>query len=205
MVELENPEVMRRVISLVSAILERVSETNDLNGRFGPQRISVFHGLIRPSISIQSYLDRIFTYANCSPSCLIVAYIYLDRFSEKQPFFPISSFNVHRLIITSVMVSAKFMDDLFYNNAFYAKVGGISTMEMNMLEMDFLFGLGFELNVTPTTFYSYCSCIHKEIWLQHPPFLPPTSSIHNNLGPDQDLHFRTSDDEPAHRQQQLVV
>ncbi|KAH9648030.1 hypothetical protein KPL70_025426 [Citrus sinensis] len=37
--------------------------------------------------------------------------------------------------------------NLYYNNVFYAKVGGISTTEMNLLEVDFLFALGFQLMV----------------------------------------------------------
>lgn len=110
--DLEEPmaEIMPSVLTAMSYLLQRVSETNDnLNQQ---QRISGFHGLTKPSISIRSYLERIFKYANCSYSCYIVAYIYLDRFVKKQPFLLINSYNVHRLIITSVLVSAKFMDDL---------------------------------------------------------------------------------------------
>lgn len=112
MAELESPEVMPKVINFLSCLLHRVAESNDTTSRLDTQRISVFHGLTRPTISIQSYLERIFKYANCSPSCFIVAYVYLDRFTQKQPLLPINSFNVHRLLITSVLVSAKFMDDM---------------------------------------------------------------------------------------------
>lgn len=112
MAELESPEVMPKVINFLSCLLHRVAESNDTTSRLDAQRISVFHGLTRPTISIQSYLERIFKYANCSPSCFIVAYVYLDRFTQKQPLLPINSFNVHRLLITSVLVSAKFMDDM---------------------------------------------------------------------------------------------
>ncbi|CAK9169533.1 unnamed protein product, partial [Ilex paraguariensis] len=111
MADLESPNVMPKLITFLSSLLQRVAESNDLNRRFQTQKISVFHGLTRPTISIQSYLDRIFKYANCSPSCFIVAYVYLDRFTQRQPALPINSFNVHRLLITSVMVAAKFMDD----------------------------------------------------------------------------------------------
>ncbi|KVF02455.1 cyclin-U4-1-like, partial [Cynara cardunculus var. scolymus] len=109
------------------------------------------------------YLERIFKYANCSPSCFVVAYIYLDRFAKKQPLLPINSLNVHRLLVTSVLISIKFMDDMCYNNAYYAKVGGISTAEINLLEVDFLFGLGFQLNVTPNTFHDYCTYLQTEM------------------------------------------
>lgn len=107
------PEIMPNVITAMASILQRVSETNDdLSRPFREHQISTFSALTKPSISIRSYMERIFKYANCSDSCYIVAYIYLDRFIQKQPFLPIDSFNVHRLIITSVLVSAKFMDDL---------------------------------------------------------------------------------------------
>lgn len=112
MAEFENPNEMPKLISFLSSLLKRVSESNDMNQQLVQQKNSVFQGLTRPTISIQSYLERIFKYANCSPSCFIVAYVYLDRFTQRQPSLPINSLNVHRLLITSVMVAAKFMDDM---------------------------------------------------------------------------------------------
>ncbi|KAG0367200.1 hypothetical protein BGZ54_004233 [Gamsiella multidivaricata] len=61
--------------------------------------------------------------------------------------FRINSFNIHRLLITCLMVAAKFTSDLFYSNARYAKVGGLSLLELNQLELEFLFTTRFELNV----------------------------------------------------------
>ncbi|XP_072077494.1 cyclin-P3-1-like isoform X2 [Arachis hypogaea] len=45
----------------------------------------------------------------CSPSCFVVAHIYVDRFLQHTQVKLTS--NVHRLLITSIMVAAKFMDD----------------------------------------------------------------------------------------------
>ncbi|KAG0291934.1 hypothetical protein BGZ96_004679 [Linnemannia gamsii] len=61
--------------------------------------------------------------------------------------FRINSFNIHRLLITSLMIAAKFTSDLFYSNARYAKVGGLALQELNQLELEFLFTSKFELNV----------------------------------------------------------
>ncbi|XP_028092640.1 cyclin-U4-1 [Camellia sinensis] len=206
MAELESPSVMPKLITFLSSLLHRVAESNDLNRLSRPQKISVFHGLTRPTISIESYLERIFKYANCSPSCFIVAYVYLDRFVQRQPSLPINSFSVHRLLITSVMVAVKFMDDIYYNNAYYAKVGGISTAEMNFLEVDFLFGLGFHLNVTPTTFHSYCAYLQREMLVQPPLDLPETSLNINLVGKSQKLLLGYNEDEASHQhQQQLAV
>ncbi|XP_019192029.1 PREDICTED: cyclin-U4-1-like isoform X1 [Ipomoea nil] len=161
--------VMPELISEMGSVLQRTAAANDLNSPGRLQKMSsVFHGLTRPAISVESYLERIFKYANCSHSCFVVAYIYLHRFSRRQPLLRINSFNVHRLLIASVLVSVKFMDDLFYNNAYYAKVGGIGTKEMNILEVDFLFGIGFNLNVTPSTFHTYCSHFIAQIQAQRP-------------------------------------
>ncbi|TKY65300.1 Cyclin-U4-1 protein [Spatholobus suberectus] len=205
MAELESPNVMPKLISFLSSQLKRVAESNDLNQQqLLHQKISVFHGLTRPPIPIQSYLERIFKYANCSPSCFIVAYVYLDRFTQRQPSLPINSFNVHRLLITSVMVAAKFMDDLYYNNAYYAKVGGITTIEMNFLEVDFLFGLGFHLNVTLGTFQAYCAHLQREMLLMQPLTFADSSL---SLGKSLKAHLcYNEDDSSSHqKQQQLAV
>ncbi|KAF5743624.1 cyclin-U4-1 [Tripterygium wilfordii] len=201
MADLQETMAMPKAISFLSTLLQRVADSNDLNRRFQPQKISVFHGLTRPTISIQNYLERIFKYANCSQSCFVVAYVYLHRFAQRQPSLPINSFNVHRLLITSVLVSAKFMDDIFYNNAYYAKVGGISTTEMNLLEVDFLFGLGFELNVTPNTFYTYCSFLEREMLKQSPPQLV-IEPLHHQL---KQLHLRCFNEDDSTHQKQLAV
>lgn len=113
MAELESPVVLSKLITFLSSMLEKVAESNDMDALIHPQKVSVFHGLTRPTITIQSYLERIFKYANCSPSCYVVAYVYLDRFTQRQPALPVNSFNVHRLLITSVLVAAKFMDDMW--------------------------------------------------------------------------------------------
>ncbi|RVW39370.1 Cyclin-U4-1 [Vitis vinifera] len=73
---------------------------------------------------------------------------------------------------------------LYYNNAYYAKVGGISRAEMNLLEVDFLFGLKFQLNVTPNAFHSYCSFLHKEMSFQSPPLERPLN-LHCSFHEDE--------------------
>ncbi|KAJ7548770.1 hypothetical protein O6H91_07G026100 [Diphasiastrum complanatum] len=155
------------ILAVVSSILNRVVARNDAhflvaNRSTSPFKLTVFHGQRAPAIGIEKYLERIFKYANCSTSCFVVAYAYIDRFIYQQPDIPINSLNVHRLLITSVMVAAKFLDDAFYNNAYYAKIGGVATYEMNRLELEFLFRLNFRLQVTVTVFDRYCAHLAKE-------------------------------------------
>ncbi|XP_010942426.1 cyclin-P3-1 [Elaeis guineensis] len=152
-----------RILSLLSSLLERVVQKNEmlLDSNKIKNAVTVFHGLRAPNISIQKYLERIFKYSKCSPSCFVLAHIYIDRFLH-QPDIHLTSLNVHRLLITSIVVAAKFIDDAFFNNAYYAKVGGVSTVEMNRLELNFLFNLDFRLQVNLETFGSYCLQLKKQ-------------------------------------------
>ncbi|XP_002966846.2 cyclin-U4-1 [Selaginella moellendorffii] len=160
-----------RILAVLSSLLDRVVVKNERYAASatanGHSNLTVFHGLRAPSISIDKYLERIFKYANCSPSCFVVAYVYIDRFIQQKPSLPITSLNVHRLLVTSVMVAAKFLDDAYYNNAYYAKVGGVNTQEMNRLELEFLFHLNFRLQVTVSVFESYCNRLEKEVSGSH--------------------------------------
>ena len=45
------------------------------------------------------------------------------------------------------MVAAKYADDFFYKNEYYAKVGGISKSEINQLEIELLSILNYHLHV----------------------------------------------------------
>jgi hypothetical protein len=132
----EDQEVVPRVVSILSALLERVAERNDVVAAVerrireedehdvddDPEEdvkktkkkkaVSAFQGLTKPAISVGGYLERIFRFAGCSPSCYVVAYIYLDRFLRRRPALAVDSFNVHRLLITSVLTAVKFVDDM---------------------------------------------------------------------------------------------
>lgn len=150
-----------RIISVLSYALRRLVTRND---QFIPKNtVTVFHGVRAPGISIAKYLERVYKYTSCSPSCFVAGYIYIDRLVHKQPNFPVISLNIHRLLLTSVMIAAKMLDDAHYNNAFYARVGGVSIAELNRLEVDLLFRLDFRLKVTANVFESYCLHLEKEM------------------------------------------
>jgi hypothetical protein len=164
----ENPEIPR-VLWLLSSLLERSVQKNDMLLKNSQIKdvLTIFHGSRAPSLGIQQYLERIFKYSCCSPSCFVLAHIYLERFIQQKKVH-LTSLNVHRLVITSVMVAAKFIDDSFFNNTYYARVGGVSTSELNRLEMKFLFGLDFRLYVSVQAFGKCCSQLEKEAALGIP-------------------------------------
>ncbi|XP_062217242.1 cyclin-P4-1-like [Phragmites australis] len=177
-----------RVVAVLAGLLERAAERGDGDGDGAPA--SPFRGRTRPGIAVRRYAERIYRYAGCSPACFVVAYVYLDRLAQRREgeeaaaaaeasVVGVDSYSVHRLLITSVMVAAKFMDDIHYNNAYFARVGGVEVAEMNGLELELLFALRFRLNVTPDTFARYCAALEGEIMTMSAvegPVPPPRAS-----------------------------
>ncbi|KAI3440673.1 uncharacterized protein J3R85_003104 [Psidium guajava] len=169
-----------RVLTVLSFVLEKLVARNDqlleslsrqLNGLGSHgsamlgKSLNGFHGVRPPSISIPKYLERIYKYTGCSPSCFVVGFVYIDRLVHKHPDSLVVSLNVHRLLVTSVMVASKMLDDEHYNNAFYARVGGVSNSELNRLEMELLFLLDFGVVVSSRVFESYCLHLEREVLL----------------------------------------
>ncbi|PKU76920.1 cyclin-U1-1 [Dendrobium catenatum] len=170
----------QQAVGAVANALEKLVARNDLvaaatmaeEGGGKGRGVAAFRGLRRPAISIEKYMERIHSYALCSPACFVVAFVYVDRAVHRRPDLLVGSLNVHRLMLTSVMVASKFFDVMAQSNAFYAKVGGVSNAELNNLEIELLCLLDFKVNVSSHEFESYLSHLEKEMLASrtHPNF-----------------------------------
>lgn len=93
-------------------------------------------------------------YTCCSKSAFVVAVLYLARLAEHHPVFVLSELNVHRLVCTAVVLAAKWLDDVSYSNAHYARVAGVqSAAEMTRMENHFLKALDYRLYVAPHNYH----------------------------------------------------
>ncbi|XP_076942362.1 cyclin-U2-1-like [Bidens hawaiensis] len=153
------------VISVLASLIERTLIRNErIGGKCTmPKKVRVFDCHERPDMTIQSYLERIFKYTKAGPSVYVVAYVYIDRFCRSQREFRITGRNVHRLLITTIMVASKYVEDMNYRNSYFAKVGGITTKEMNNLELDFLMLMNFKTHVNLSVFESHCCHLEREV------------------------------------------
>jgi len=113
-----------------------------------PEAATKFHSKTVPTICVDAYLRRLHSYLQCSDACFVMGLVYVERLAKLRSV-SVCRFSVHRLLATSVVVAAKFHDDVYYSNAFYAKVSGISLTQMNALEVAFLKCIEWKLNVSP--------------------------------------------------------
>jgi hypothetical protein len=161
--ELKADETGAAIVPVLACVLNQLCTRNDMLP-INQQGVTKFHALRPPAISIRDYLERIGKYAACSGECFVLALVYIDRIIQTNPTFVVNSLNIHRLLITSVMLAAKFFDDQYFNNAYYAKVGGVPAPEMNTLEVEFLFMTNFTLFVPTDTYRQYYTelCNHAQ-------------------------------------------
>eukprot|EP01135_Chromosphaera_perkinsii_P002961 Nk52_evm72s230 gene=Nk52_evmTU72s230 len=171
----DDKEEKTRLIKVLDEALCAIIEYNDrlVSDEEVERVLTKFDANKRPNISILQYLERIAKYAPCSTQCFIIALIYLDRIiyaKDKTKAkggnegvktgtdcgeIMLTSLNVHRLLITSIMTAAKYFDDNYYKNQFYARVGGVPNNELNTLELEFLFMLDFNLHITELEYEKY--------------------------------------------------
>lgn len=144
-------------------MLGRLISHNDLIP-LTPSNLTRFHSRTPPNISLSDYLRRIVKYTSVEKSCLLILLIYIDRVCELHPHFTVSSLTVHRFLITAVTVSSKALCDSYCTNSHYAKVGGISTQEINALELEFLSLIDWHLASTGPILQQY----YANLVEQHP-------------------------------------
>lgn len=104
---------------------------------------------------------------NASPSTFIYSLILIDRVQENQPGFILNSKNVHRLLLTANVISAKYQDDFFYKNSYYANVGGVNVTLLNSLELEFLAMIDFNCHVEEGTFLAYVDKLELFLEINH--------------------------------------
>eukprot|EP00301_Raphidiophrys_heterophryoidea_P001843 c10872_g1_i1.p1 GENE.c10872_g1_i1~~c10872_g1_i1.p1 ORF type:complete len:367 (-),score=63.81 c10872_g1_i1:203-1303(-) len=170
------PEVVDEASKCVGDFLEIQIRT--VNG--SPEKKTAFDAATEPLIAIGSYFARICTYSRITPETIICAYINLKKVCLNHPQYDLTNFNVHRLLVSSMMVFAKYYDDDIDSNARWARIAGVAIQELNSLEVDFLNLCQFDLRVSPELFHEtvhvlLCFHHHEPIRTQIPLFNPSAS------------------------------
>jgi len=113
---------------------------------------SPFDALSEPKISLPAYFERIRHYSQATPETILCAVVLIRRIS-KFTGLPLTNLNCHRLLISAIMVFAKFYDDEIDSNARWARIAGVKKVEINNLEVEFLNRCQFDLRVSTEDFH----------------------------------------------------
>lgn len=110
------------------------------------------------SLSLYDYITRWTRYTECGSVPVLMAVIYIDRFCIKTRT-EISMTNLHRLALAALLVATKYADDYCFSNKYYARIGGVSPEELNILEEKFLGDVGWNLFVSNIEMLTYIKAL----------------------------------------------
>ena len=146
-------EAQEPLVQIIGMLLDKTVARND-----SLKRVSQLHAFESDcvcALPASVYLQRMMRYGKCSPSCAVVGLIYLQRIKTKIPSACVTSCNLQRLLLVSMLLANKFLDDLYYSNKHWAKIGGISLQEMSALELMVLGLLEWKMTVTREQYLAY--------------------------------------------------
>jgi hypothetical protein len=121
--------------------------------KYGKVHISLFTSEDIPDIDIREYFERILMFTGTQTESVVLAFWYLYRICDFkclwedqraqtvnlsgastpegsqhkptfQPFLRLTQYNIHRLLLISLLVASKYAQDQYFGNRFWAKVGG---------------------------------------------------------------------------------
>ncbi|KAJ3301626.1 hypothetical protein HDV03_000626 [Kappamyces sp. JEL0829] len=142
------------LISLVVEMFERLIQHND---EIPPTLANTtrFHSRTPPGIGVKEYIERMNKYVIVEKSVLLMTLVFVDRMCTLYPTFTINSLTAHRFLIACVTATSKCVSDIYSTNAFFAKVGGISTQELNVIEIEFCKLLEWRLQCSAALLQEY--------------------------------------------------
>jgi len=150
-----NDNVEKIMIEKISILLSDICDENaKLYKTENNQYIKPFLSKNIPQISINDYIERLYKYNKINTSTIILILIYIDRICNINKF-KLTYFNIHKLILASMIIAIKYNEDEYYSTQFYAKLGGVSIAEINSLEYYFLKLIKYNLFVTEDLFNKY--------------------------------------------------
>ena len=143
-----------------------------------------FYSKKPPPISVEEYLMRLHRYCPMSTAVYLATSLYIFKIAAVEKIIPVTSRNVHRLVLAGLRVAVKALEDFSYPHRRFAKVGGVSETELGRLEVSFCFVTNFELRVDKEGLLEHAKSIgNKEIisntQVDFQPHLPPLEDRHS--------------------------
>ena len=151
--QIQKDNSLQLSISLViKQLLNENKKQKNYKSKVREQSKMIFSSSSIPKISILEYLNRIAKYTKIEDSTLILSIIYLDSIAQN---IYITEYNIHTILLISIIIAIKMNEDLIFTNDYYAKVAGIPLKKLNKLEHEFLNMNKFTLYVDKGLFDKY--------------------------------------------------
>lgn len=109
---------------------------------------------------------RIHRFCPLSTAVYLAASYYLHRLTITDRIIPLTRLNAHRLLLAALRIAAKTLEDLSYPHRRFAKVGGLTELELSRLEISFCFLMDFELKVDRAMLEAHVELLRNSVEAQ---------------------------------------
>lgn len=158
-------DTKKNIVNSISKNLKEIIKENLQNNQMKYVQNDIFFFQIIPGISIDDYLKRIYKYTKMNISTLIMSIIYIDKFCENERYVLCMN-NIHKLLLTSCLLSIKFNEDININMKYYSEIAGIPIYDLKNLEfylcVKLRFSLFVEYDIYQKYFEYFCKCANVE-------------------------------------------
>lgn len=100
-----------------------------------------------PKVSIEDYVNRIQQFCPLSTGVWLAAGSYILRLCVIEKSVPLTHRTMHRLVLASLVVAMKALEDHRWPQRRFAGVGGVDELALSRLELCVEFLLGFDLQI----------------------------------------------------------
>ncbi|KAI8988887.1 cyclin-domain-containing protein [Pilobolus umbonatus] len=118
------------------------------------------------------FVQKILKATQISCACIILALYYVQRLRSEYPSIRASSGSEVRLFTTALVLANKYLDDNTFTNKTWSDVSGIPVTELNIMEMEFLSALNYNIHIPHTQFFQWTTQC-QQLWI---PFVQRTST-----------------------------
>ena len=134
------------IINYISSSLLSVIQNNKkmkLKPSKGPNE--PLYSKMIPVLPLKKFLLRIIKYTEAENNTLIVAYLYIIKLIKAENFI-LSLNNIYRILLGSVVLAKKFLEDINFNNLYFCQIGGMTVQELNSVEFSLFVRINFDAN-----------------------------------------------------------
>jgi len=112
-----------------------------------------FFSKVPPPVSLEEYMARLQRYCPMSTAVYLAAGAYIHKLAVEEKLVPCTSRTIHRLVLASLRVAMKALEDLRYPQDRFAGVGGVRESELRLLEIALCYLTDFDLQVNNDLLY----------------------------------------------------
>jgi len=112
-----------------------------------------FFSKAAPPVPLEEYLGRLQRYCPMSTAVYLAAGAYIHKLCVEDKLVPVTPRTIHRLLLASLRVAMKALEDLRYPQQRFAGVGGVRESELRLLEISLCYLTDFDLQVDNDLLY----------------------------------------------------